>query len=680
MYVVPSCCRGPANHGVFAFGGGTGRRDLRLHREPVHAERALHSQLLPRGSIDASGHIQILATLESTHRLVGVFLIAVELMCRSEPSLYERYLRAGPFASEHDAPLGNRHLRRQVGVVVAGSSGCRGSAHEGRGERHGEHGGGRGGSSGRASHAHIIGHRGGEVEQRGTLAAVTSTTTSSRAWPSWFDRDRAAKIVDPHFDRVFERQAAPGIAYGVVLNGRLVHSRGLGASMVGEGEDAAVPNPHTAFRIASMTKSFSAATVLSLRDEGALHLETPAADLVPEVGSSGHPWARQVTVRHLLTMGAGYLTDDPWGDRQQDLPIDTFRNLLAGGVRPALPPGDRFEYSNLGYALLGLVISAVSGQSYVDAVTKRVLEPVGLHETGFTTEVAAASLAKGYVRRLDGWVEEPIAAPGAFSPMGGLISTVSDLARWVGFLESQGTRSEGVVPLSELSVREMQRTQRLVTASVARDAAEAPDVIGYGCGLFEEFRPWGRSVSHSGGYPGFGSHMRWHPASGLGLVALANGTYAPMSTVSLAAMADLVRELGAPITPDGIALPGLDAAVKAVQAWLAAADPDGAEAVRLRSLWADNVERDLPWAERLAALAALRAECGPLSPVAGSEKRHSPGSLTWDMTGQDAAGAAEARVRVTVMVAPHDPDLVQSVTLRRLKTDEPPAALTADVH
>ena len=506
---------------------------------------------------------------------------------------------------------------------------------------------------------------------------MTSTTTPSTAWPDRFDRDEAAKIVDPHFDAVFERQMAPGIAYGVVLRGRLVHFRGLGTSVVGK--DAA-PDPHTAFRIASMTKSFTAATVLSLRDEGLLGLDMSAADLVPEVASGGDPWARQITVRHLLTMGAGYLTDDPWGDRQQDLPIDAFRALMAGGVRPSLPPGDRFEYSNMGYALLGLVISAVSGQSYVDAVTQRVLEPVGLIETGFTTEVAAASLAKGYVRRLEGWVEEPIAAPGAFSPMGGLISTASDLARWVGFLVSQGTRADAAVPLSELSVREMQRTQRLVGASVTREGGETPDVFGYGCGLFEEFRPWGRSVMHSGGYPGFGSHMRWHPASGLGLVALANGTYAPMSAVSLAAMADLVRELAAPTAPSAAHLPGLEAAVAAVQSWLAADESNGAEAHRLRGLWADNVERDVPWAERLAALALLREEFGPLKPVVGSEKRHSPGSFTWDMTGESGPGAADALVRVTVMVAPHNPELVQSVTLRRITSGEATTALTADVH
>ena len=515
------------------------------------------------------------------------------------------------------------------------------------------------------------------MEQRGTLAAVTSETSSNPAWPAGFDADRAAAIIDPHFERVFERPVAPGIAYGVVLNGRLVYSRGLGTSVVGQD---AVPDPHTAFRIASMTKSFTAATVFSLRDEGALDLDTHAFELIPEIASSGHPWAREITVRHLLTMGAGYLTDDPWGDRQQDLPLCAFRRLLADGVQPVLPPGDRFEYSNMGYALLGLVITEVTGQDYPDAVTQRILEPLGMRETGFTTQVPAASIAMGYARRLESWAEEPIAAPGAFSPMGGLLSTVSDLARWVEFLESGGTRSENASPLSQVSVREMQRTQRLVSASVARDSGEGPDVIGYGCGLFEELRPWGRSVSHSGGYPGFGSHMRWHPASGIGLVALANGTYAPMSAVSLAAMADLVRELGAPMSQEEAVLPGLDAAVAAVRSWLTATDLDGTEGAQLRSLWADNVERDLPWGERLSSLTALRDECGPWSPVVGSERRPTPGSATWDLAGQDATGAPDALVRVTVMVAPHDPNLVQSVTLRKIGADDPPPALSTDVH
>ncbi|HVQ17437.1 MAG TPA: serine hydrolase domain-containing protein [Actinomycetes bacterium] len=492
----------------------------------------------------------------------------------------------------------------------------------------------------------------------------------------WFERadvDRLAKITDPHFAKALEAQSAPGIAYGVMLNGELLHFAGIGVSSIKGGQS---PHERTAFRIASMTKSFTAATVLNLRDQDALSLDMPVVGFVPELAAGGAA-AREITVRHLLTMGGGFLTDDPWGDRQQDLPIDDLRALLASGVTSTLPPGDQFEYSNLGYALLGLVVSAVTGQSYPDAVRTRVLEPLGLSDSGYAaTDLATDTVASGYVRRSSGWHEEPIAASGAFSPMGGLLSTVADLARWVGFFQSDGELAQ---ILSPVSLREMQRTQRLIGASAARDAGQPPDVFGYGFGLFEEFHAWGRSVFHSGGYPGFGSHMRWHPASGLAVVALANGTYAPMSTVSVAALADLVTQTDAPVKRPAVDLPGLNAAVDAVRTWLASDDPDGAEGKALRGLWADNVERDLPWDERVAAWEALRREHGSMHQIAGSERRPSPGAVTWDMAPDGATEPVTPCVRVMVMVSPHDQSLVQSVTLRPVPAGQPAPVPVTDV-
>jgi CubicO group peptidase (beta-lactamase class C family) len=259
--------------------------------------------------------------------------------------------------------------------------------------------------------------------------------------------------------------------------------------------------------------------------------------------------------------------------------------------------------------------------------------------------------------------------------MGGVLGTLSDLAVWVGYLA--GRQPRGSV-MSEVSRREMQRTQRLVAASSAASGAgtpQPPTVTGYGFGLFEEFRPWGRSVFHSGGYPGFGSHMRWHPASGLGVVALANGTYAPMSTICLAALEALVTQSHTPRKASWPRVDGLDRAVACVRAWLAAADPDGPEAVELRQLWADNVERDLPWAERLIALKSLRRERGPLHEVEGTERRIEAGTVSWDLAGERAeAGSGTGRVRVTVMVAPHDTALVQSLTVRPVPDRPEPAA------
>jgi len=154
----------------------------------------------------------------------------------------------------------------------------------------------------------------------------------------------------------------PGLVYGVVAGGSLVHARGLGERRLG----GPAPDAGTVFRIASMTKSFTAAAVLALRDDGALALDDPAEDYVPALRGLRPATADspRISVRHLLTMTAGLPTDDPWGDRQQGMPHAEFAEFLAGGVRFAWAPGTRFDYANLGYAILGAVVAAASGTSY----------------------------------------------------------------------------------------------------------------------------------------------------------------------------------------------------------------------------------------------------------------------------------------------------------------------------
>ena len=130
--------------------------------------------------------------------------------------------------------------------------------------------------------------------------------------------------------------------------------------------------------------------------------------------------------------------------------------------------------------------------------------------------------------------------------MGGLFSTVTDLARWVGVMQ----RAHGPAgrwwgrgrPRVRLAARDADNSTR--RRGVNAPGEPAPEVVGYGFGLFEEFRRWGRTVHHSGGYPGFGSHMRWHPASGLGVVVVANGTYAPVYAAARDALQRLVTDAG----------------------------------------------------------------------------------------------------------------------------------------
>src|SRR6516225_2808812 len=196
-----------------------------------------------------------------------------------------------------------------------------------------------------------------------------------------------------------QRGGQPGLAYGIVMDGELVHAVGLGERHLGErhlgerqhgerqhgerhlgerqhgerqhgerhlGErqhGGPPPDADTVFRIASMTKSFTASAVLALRDDGVLKLDDLAEEYVPELRGwpPVTPDSARVSIRHLLTMTAGFPTDDPWGDRQQGLPLEDFASFLSGGVRFNWAPGTRFEYSNLSYAILGRVITAVTG-------------------------------------------------------------------------------------------------------------------------------------------------------------------------------------------------------------------------------------------------------------------------------------------------------------------------------
>src|SRR6188472_3051117 len=124
-------------------------------------------------------------------------------------------------------------------------------------------------------------------------------------------RDEGLRAVDEAFERLFADGTIPGMAYGVVIAGDLVHARGLGT--LHHGEDR-VPDEDSVFRIASMTKSFTASAVLLLRDEGALRLDEPVGTYVPELAGFRGASADSplITVRHLLTMSSGLPSDDPW--------------------------------------------------------------------------------------------------------------------------------------------------------------------------------------------------------------------------------------------------------------------------------------------------------------------------------------------------------------------------------
>ena len=231
------------------------------------------------------------------------------------------------------------------------------------------------------------------------------------------DRIFADYVLDAHI---------PGLVYGIVADGQLVH---VGTYGVQDLESKRPVTRDSLFRIASMTKAFTALTVLKLRDDGRLRLDAPAADYVPELRDWKYPTAdtAPLRVRDLLNHVSGFVTDDPWGDRQQPLAEADFTQMLRAGVPFTAAPGTRMEYSNLGYALLGRIITNVSKRPYADTITRTLLQPLGMESSGFDVEQApSARRALGYRWENDAWRIEPTLGPGVFGAMGGLQTSAPD--------------------------------------------------------------------------------------------------------------------------------------------------------------------------------------------------------------------------------------------------------------
>jgi CubicO group peptidase (beta-lactamase class C family) len=495
-----------------------------------------------------------------------------------------------------------------------------------------------------------------------TIAAAPAAQSPSASLASGIAR------IDEMADRAFAGWKVPGLVYGLVHGGELVHVRGLGTLRVGAD---ATPDARSVFRIASMTKSFTAATVLLLRDEGRLQLDDPIDQYVPELANLRYPTrdSPRVTIRHLLTMTAGFPTDDPWGDRQQGLDFGAFSELLRTGLGFAWAPGTRYEYSNTGYGILGLMISNVVGREYRDVVRERLLSPLGMHDTGYLKEEAdQRRLAHGYLWLDGAFVEEPMDGYGALAPMGGLFTTVADLSLWVGgFIDAFPARDdeEGQHPLTRATRREMQQPKVIedLRAIPALDAGLDAEVVSYGFGLdVVDTTRHGRVIFHGGGYPGFGSQMRWHPASGLGLIAFTNHRYGAAGLLVREMMLELLQAEVTPVRRTMASTATL-AAREAVEGLIDSWDDD----IAART-FAMNIDLDEPIARRKAAIERIRRRHGRLvRDTETPDQSLTPYQLSWWLKGESG------RVRVDLLLSPELPPRVQTFSVTSVP--EPPELL-----
>ena len=485
------------------------------------------------------------------------------------------------------------------------------------------------------------------------LAAQPSAATAPVAVVERFEA--LADSLDAPFDRYRTESHVPGLVYGIVAEGGLAYVQTFGNRIP---EPYHTVTPDTLFRIASMSKAFTALAILKLRDEGRLSLDALAETYVPELRGWRYPTADspRIRVRDLLSHAGGFVTDDPWGDRQQVLSEADFTRMLRQGVPFTRAPGTAYEYSNFGYALLGRIVTNVSRRPYRDYIEREIMRPLGMESSGYDVFAAPQDRrALGWRWENEAYVREPDMAHGTFGAMGGVQTSARDYARWVAFLLSAWPARDGPErgPVRRSTVREL--AQGLNFVAVARRPGQpdsCPQAGAYAMGFrVAQDCDLGLTLAHGGGYPGYGSYLLLLPERGIGIFAFANRTYAgPSVPVWAAALelhrAGLLEPRTAPVS-DALALMYHYAG----DIWQRGSLEGARERLAMNFLMDRSAEN---WARELAQLKAEAGECETDAPI----------TATGALSGRFAWTCARGTIEGQLLLAPTMPPTIQALRLR----------------
>ena len=462
--------------------------------------------------------------------------------------------------------------------------------------------------------------------------------------------------IDARFRRFQEEAHVPGLAWGIVRDGRLVH---VGLSGVQDLETRRPVSPDSLFRIASMSKAFTALAILKLRDEGRLSLDAPAESYVPEMRTWRYPTSDspRIRVRDLLSHVGGFVTDDPWGDRQQPLPEADFTAMLRRGVPFSRVPQTQFEYSNLGYALLGRIVTNVSGRPFKDYIEQEIMRPLGMESTGYDIFAAPQERrALGYRWENEAFAREPEMAHGTFGAMGGVQTSLSDYARWVAFLLDAWPARDGPEqgPVRRSTVRELAQGLNFLTVRPrpGLDGAEpCRTAIAYAMGfIVARDCDLGTTLAHGGGFPGYGSYLVLMPDHGVGVFAFANRTYAgPSAPVFDAALemerAGLLEPRPVPVSE------ALAGAYRSAGAIYAAGDIAPGRPLLAMNFLMDRSEAN--WARELVRLKGEAGACETGAPI----------TATGALSGRFEWACERGRLQGQLLLAPTEPPAIQALRL-----------------
>ncbi len=324
----------------------------------------------------------------------------------------------------------------------------------------------------------------------------------------------AVTLLDLWIQEQMAYQQIPGLAVGIVYDQEMIWSKGYGVSDL---ESQTPATPATLFRLGSISKLFTASAILQLRDEGKLRLDDPIAQHLAWFKlQSSFEEAPEITIRHLLTHTAGlpregafpYWTTHEFPTREEV--------IAAVSTQPAIfPPAKTYKYSNLGMALLGEIIAAVSGETYADYIQKHIIDPLGMtHSTVIPSEDVRRQMATAYMRRQPDGSREVMEyyETKGMAPAANIVSSVDDLARFAALhLRAAPESGDGEV-LKASTLYEMQRPHWVYSNWSG----------GRGLGFGISRRSDKTLVSHGGWIGGNRTHLLLVPADKLAIIAMVN--------------------------------------------------------------------------------------------------------------------------------------------------------------
>jgi CubicO group peptidase (beta-lactamase class C family) len=322
----------------------------------------------------------------------------------------------------------------------------------------------------------------------------------------------AIRILEAWIESQMAYRGLPGLSIAIVHDQDIVWARGFGHADV---EKKSAATPQTIYRIASISKLFTSVAVMQLRDQGKLKLDDPVEKHLSWFKLKNASVDSPITIRHLLTHTAGlpresafpYWTDFKFPTREQL--IDALPKQ-----EPVYPPETKWKYSNLGLAVAGEVVAAVSGEPFDQYVAKHILTPLGMKSTSVVLgEADRQRLAVGYGRRMPNGTREirPFTDTRGIAPAANVSSTVEDMARFVS-LQFRDGPAGGAQVLKGSTLREMHRVQWLM-----------PDwKSGRGLGFHIVHRDDGDLVGHGGWVAGYQSSVYFRPSDRIGVIAMVN--------------------------------------------------------------------------------------------------------------------------------------------------------------